>query len=256
MPRLDRGSNPEPLNDRMDQQQTKTRGVADIVFLIDVSGSMSPIIDALKRNIELFIDSLNAGEGNHVSPVRDWRAKAVGFRDFEHDPEPYIDNPFVRDVAALKAQLSALHAEGGEDEPESLLDALFKLANMGQTERGAQAVDPGKWRYRSDAARVVIVFTDASFKEPMTIPEAKGGGIADVTNAMVNNRIILSLFAPDMPGYDQLSQIDKSEWEAISYPGLNPQQALAKFTEDQANFRNTLRQLAASVSKSAETVAL
>jgi hypothetical protein len=80
--------------------------------------------------------------------------------------------------------------------------------------------------------------------------------VADVTNAMVNSRIILSLFAPDMPGYDQLSQIDKSEWEAISYPGLNPQEALAKFTQDQANFRNTLRQLAASVSKSAETVAL
>jgi hypothetical protein len=240
----------------MDQQQTKTRGVADLVFLIDVSGSMAPIIDALKRNIELFIDSLSAGEGNNVSPVRDWRAKAVGYRDFDEDPQPFVDNPFVRDVAALKAQLTGLVAEGGGDEPESLLDALFKIANMGQMERGAQSDDASKWRYRSDAARVVIVFTDASFKESMSIPEARGGGVADVTNAMVNNRIILSLFAPDMPGYDQLSQIDKSEWEAISYPGLNPQEALAKFTQDQANFRNTLRQLAASVSKSAETVAL
>ncbi|CAN5726480.1 hypothetical protein BH23GEM5_BH23GEM5_06750 [soil metagenome] len=240
----------------MDQQQTKTRGVADLVFLIDVSGSMAPIIDALKRNIELFIDSLNAGEGNNVSPVRDWRAKAVGYRDFDEDPQPFVDNPFVRDVAALKAQLTGLVAEGGGDEPESLLDALFKIANMGQMERGAQSDDASMWRYRSDAARVVIVFTDASFKETMSIPEAKGGGVADVTNAMVNNRIILSLFAPDMPGYDQLSQIDKSEWEAISYPGLNPQEALARFTQDQANFRNTLRQLAASVSKSAETVAL
>lgn len=240
----------------MDQQQTKTRGVADLVFLIDVSGSMAPIIDALKRNIELFIDSLSAGEGNNVSPVRDWRAKAVGYRDFDEDPQPFVDNPFVRDVAALKAQLTGLVAEGGGDEPESLLDALFKIATMGQMERGAQSDDPSMWRYRSDAARVVIVFTDASFKETMSIPEARGGGVADVTNAMVNNRIILSLFAPDMPGYDQLSQIDKSEWEAISYPGLNPQEALAKFTQDQANFRNTLRQLAASVSKSAETVAL
>jgi hypothetical protein len=37
---------------------------------------------------------------------------------------------------------------------------------------------------------------------------------------------------------------------------MNPQEALVKFTTDQANFKNTLRQLAASVSKSAETVAL
>ncbi|MBA2244198.1 MAG: VWA domain-containing protein, partial [Gemmatimonadetes bacterium] len=132
----------------MDQQQTKTRGVADIVFLIDVSGSMAPIIDALKRNIELFIDSLSSGEGNNVSPVRDWRAKAVGYRDFEADAEPFIDNPFVRDVTALKAQLAGLVAQGGGDEPESLLDALFRIANVGQTERGAQSEDPNQWRYR------------------------------------------------------------------------------------------------------------
>ena len=240
----------------MDQQQTKTRGVADIVFVIDVSGSMAPVIDALKRNIELFIDTLSTGEGNNVSPVKDWRAKVVGYRDVDTDPQAFIDNPFVRDAAALKAQLGALIAEGGGDEPESLLDALYRIANMGQTERGAQAEDPNQWRYRSDAARVVVVFTDASFKETMSIPEAKGGGVQDVINALVNNRIILSLFAPDMPGYDQLSQTDKSEWEAISAPGLNPQEALAQYTSNQENFRNTLRQLAASVSKSAETVAL
>ena len=239
------------------QQQTKTRGVADIVFLIDVSGSMAPAIDALKANIGTFVESLSKGEGNNVSPVRDWRARAVGYRDFEDtEAAPFVDNPFVSDVEALRAQLAGLRAEGGGDEAESLLDALFKVANLGQTEKGAQSLDPARWRYRSDAARVVVVFTDASFKPTMTIPEAKGGGVQDVTNAIINNRIILSLFAPDMPGYDELSQIDKSEWEAISYPGLNPQDALVKFTSDQANFKNTLRQLAASVSKSAETVAL
>lgn len=240
----------------MDQQQTKTRGVADIVFLIDVSGSMTPAIDALKTNIGTFVESLSKGDANNASPVRDWRAKAVGYRDFEFDANAFIDNPFVTDVEALRAQLAGLTAEGGEDEPESLLDALFRVSNMGQTEKGAQSLDATKWRYRSDAARVVVVFTDASFKPSMSIPEAKGGGVQDITNAIINNRIILSLFAPDMPGYDELSQIDKSEWEAISYPGMNPQEALVKFTTDQANFKNTLRQLAASVSKSAETVAL
>ena len=240
----------------MDQQQTKTRGVADIVFLIDISGSMAPAIDALKANIGTFVESLSAGEGNNISPVRDWRAKAVGYRDFDEDPQPFIDNPFVSDVETLRGQLAGLVAEGGGDEPESLLDALYKVSTMPQTEKGAQSLDATKWRYRSDAARVVVVFTDASFKPTMSIPEAKGGGVQDVMNAVINNRVILSLFAPDMPGYDELSQIDKSEWEAISYPGLNPQDALAKFTSDQANFKNTLRQLAASVSKSAETVAL
>ncbi len=53
-----------------------------------------------------------------------------------------------------------------------------------------------------------------------------------------------------------MSQIDKSEWEVVEFEGLTPQQALEKFTSDPVNFKTTLQQLAASVSRSAETVAL
>ena len=236
--------------------RAKTRGVADIVFLIDVSGSMSPIIDALRKNIEVFVDSLSAGDANNAAPVKDWRGKVAGYGDAEVDPKWFHDNPFVRDAVALKAQLAALRAEGGGDEPESLLDALYKVATMEASPKGAQAEDPNKWRYRSEAARVVVVFTDASFKETLTVPEAKGGSLQDVANVVMANRIILSLFAPNFEGYDRLSQIDRSEWEVVEYAGLSPQEALQKFTADPANFRTTLKQLAASVSKSAETVAL
>jgi len=242
------------------QERPKTKGVADIVFLIDVSGSMAPCIDALRRNIETFIDSLSQGNANNAAPVRDWRGKVVGYRDLEASQSeglPWIvDNAFVRDAGALKAQLSALEANGGGDEPESLLDALYTVASMEAVPKGSQAEDPAKWRYRSDAARVVIVFTDASFKETMSIPSAKGGSLQDVANVVMANRIILSLFAPNFEGYDRLSQIDKSEWEVVEYEGLNPQEALQKFTADPVNFRNTLKQLAASVSRSAATVAL
>src|ERR671912_3011687 len=242
------------------QARPKTKGVADIVFLVDVSGSMSPCIDALRRNIEAFIDSLSQGDANNAAPVRDWRGKVVGYRDIEaaeSEGMPWIvDNAFVRDAGALKAQLGTLQAGGGGDEPESLLDALYKVASMEAVPKGSQSEDPGKWRYRSDAARVVIVFTDASFKETMNIPEARGGSLQDVANIVMANRIILSLFAPNFEGYDRLSQIDKSEWEVVEYEGLSPQEALQKFTSDPVNFRTTLKQLAASVSKSAETVAL
>jgi hypothetical protein len=242
------------------QARTKTKGVADLVFLVDVSGSMGPCIDALRKNIEAFVDSLNKGDANNAAPVRDWRGKVVGYRDFEaaeHEKLPWIvDNPFVRDAGALKAQLAGLQAAGGGDEPESLLDALYKVAAMEAVPKGSQGEEPGKWRYRSDAARVVIVFTDASFKETLAIPEAKGGSLQDVANLVMANRIILSLFAPNFEGYDRLSQIDKSEWEVVEFEGLNPQEALQKFTSDPVNFRTTLKQLAASVSRSAETVAL
>ncbi len=242
------------------QSREKTKGVADIVFVVDISGSMAPCIDALRQNIETFVGSLSSGDANNAAPVKDWRAKVVGYRDIEaaeSEGLPWIvDNAFVRDPAELKSQLASLQANGGGDEPESLLDTLYKIATMEATAKGAQSPEPGKWRYRSDAARVVVVFTDASFKETMSIPEAKGGSLQDVANAVMANRIILSIFAPNFEGYDRLSQIDKSEWEVVEYEGLNAQEALQKFTSDQANFRNTLKQLAASVSRSAETVAL
>jgi hypothetical protein len=242
------------------QTRAKTKGVADIVFLIDVTGSMAPCIDALRANIEAFIDTLSRGDANNSAPVRDWRAKVVGYRDIESaeaDRLPWIvDNEFVRDAGTLRSQLSTLQAAGGGDEPESLLDALYTVASMEAVPKGSQTEDPRKWRYRSDAARVVIVFTDASFKETLLIEGAKGGSLQDVANVVMANRIILSLFAPNFEGYDRLSQIDKSEWEVVEFEGLNPQQALQKFTSDPVNFRNTLKQLAASVSRSAETVAL
>jgi hypothetical protein len=240
--------------------RAKTKGVADIVFLIDVSGSMAPVIDALRANIETFIDSLSKGDANNAPAVKDWRGKVVGYRDIESaeaEGLPWIeDNSFVRDAVALKAQLAALRANGGGDEPESLLDALYTIATMEASPKGAQGEEATKWRYRSEAARVVVVFTDASFKETMSIPAAKGGSLQDVANVVMANRIILSLFAPNFEGYDRLSQIDKSEWEVVEYEGLSAQEALKKFTADPAHFRTTLKQLAASVSKSAETIAL
>ena len=251
----------EPAHDApAPQARTKTKGVADIVFLVDVSGSMGSCIDALRKNIEAFVESLSKGDANNAAPVRDWRAKVVGYRDIETEAADrlpwFVDSPFVRDAGALKAQLAALQAAGGGDEPESLLDALYKVASMEAMPKGSQSEEPGKWRYRSAAARVVVVFTDASFKETMSIPEAKGGALQDVANVIMANRIILSLFAPNFEGYDRLSQIDKSEWEVVEFEGLSPQEALQKFTADPVNFRTTLKQLAASVSRSAETVAL
>jgi uncharacterized protein YegL len=237
------------------QQQSKAKGIVDIVFLVDVTGSMQACIDALKENIANFIDYLTTKDANNSNPVKDWRAKVVGFRDFNFDNEPFVDNPFVRSAADLRLQLTRLKAEGGEDEPESALDAIFKVTSMGQTEKGTSDEDPYKWRYRSAAARVVILFTDASCHETMSLPEARGGGIVDVHNAIMANRIVLNIFAPDMPCYDQLSQVQRSEYDPISFDPTDefgPQKALVEFTKDRENFKRVLKQLAASVSKSAE----
>jgi hypothetical protein len=236
----------------MAQSQSSLKGVVDLVFLIDVTGSMSPCIDALRQNIGLFIDYLVSGDGEqNQTPVKDWRAKAVGYRDIEVDTEWFVDAPFVRDVTQLKAQLSALAATGGGDEPETLLDALYRVINMGQSEVTAQVPDGNRWRARGNATRVIIVFTDASFKETMTIPEAMGGTWQDISTACHNNRIYLNLFAPNMECYQRLSEIQNCEWEVVEGPG-GPQLALAQYTSDRTNFAKALKMLAKTVSKSAE----
>jgi hypothetical protein len=235
-----------------DPNQKSTRGVADIVFLIDATGSMRSCIDALRNNISAFIDLLASGDGNQFVPVRDWRAKIVGFRDFEYCQEPMTVHPFVRDSELLKTHLNSLELEGSVDIEESLLEPLYYLATMGETESGVASHHPDQWRHRSDASRVVVAFTDAPYKEPMRLRGVEGGGLQDVAAAMTENRIILHLFAPDLPCYDRLSQIDRCEWEPVGEPGESPQRALADFTSDTGAFQETLRQLARSVSKSTE----
>ena len=121
--------------------------------------------------------------------------------------------------------------------------------------KGAQSEDPNAWRYRSEAARVVVVFTDASFHP--TLAEDSALGLADVANAVTEARIRLSVFAPAMECYDDLSQIDKCEYTPVAVePGETPVDALARFTGDREHFRKTLEMLAKSVSASAAADAL
>jgi hypothetical protein len=226
----------------------KTKSVVDIVFLLDVTGSMNPCVEALKTNIQTFITSLTTRDANNATPVRDWRAKVVGYRDFEVDPTPIFDNPFVGSTEDLRAQLAGLHAEGGGDEPESLLEAIYHVATMPATAKG-EPPRPTHWRHRTSAARVVIIFTDASYKEPLAKP--RGATLDDVFNQVMSNRIVLSIFAPNLPCYERLSEVDKAEWNVID-GGKTPQESLALFTADAKNFAQTLKQLAKTISKTAD----
>ena len=232
----------------------KVKGVCDIVFLIDATGSMQPAIDDLKNNIKNFFSNLSVSSGNGPV-VKDWRARVIGYRDVEADGAAwYIDNPFVRDVSEIERQLDGIVADGGGDEPESLLDALYKVAKFGSTPKAAQEEDPTKWRYRSDAARIVIVFSDASFHPATVIPEASGLDWQEIANLVMQEKLRLSIYAPQLDCYDNLSQIDKCEYMPIEWDPEIPNDRVYKlrdFTADTANFQKTLEQLAKTVSASA-----
>lgn len=169
--------------------QEKVKGVLDVVFLIDVTGSMQPWIDSVKENIRHFFSELGKSE---VCTIKDWRAKIVGFRDYEEDgPSMWLeDNSFTTDVNELKRQLDSLCACGGGDIPESMLDALYTIVTGPQSEDVETAL-PGEWRERHVARRAVVVFTDAPFKDPMAAPNCAGGTSEDVRVALDARHIML-----------------------------------------------------------------
>lgn len=209
----------------MNGQQEKKKGIADIVFLMDATGSMGNCIDKLKQSIMVFFRSMTEMDPatQNFPAVKDWRAKVVGFRDAEADGEHWFeDNAFTRDVAEIERQLGALKAEGGGDAPESLLDAIYKVTSAPKSAKGVE--DPNAWRYQYDAARAIVVFTDAPFKPTMTVSGVAGGGIKDVRNVCVQNRFLLSVVAPKgLPGgecFEEFDAIRYGKW--VDVPAGDP----------------------------------
>lgn len=229
--------------------QGSAKGVADIVFLIDCTGSMQHCIDTLKNTIRTFFNRLGDQAGG-VSPIRDWRASIVGYRDLLHDGTDWLEmNPFTAEVSEVESQLDSLEARGGGDAPESFLDALYEVVSRKEAEKGEPHA-PGQWRSRHDARRVVVFFTDAVFHEKISTQGAAGGGVGDVITLMQSKRMVLFGFCPEWSGYESLAEFDGSEIEFVGDPDTAGEE-LEKLTGDHARFGELLMQLAKSISKSA-----
>jgi hypothetical protein len=259
-------------NSSRESQMSKVKGVVDLVILLDVTGSMEACLNAVKTNVRGFIETFSTSDANNQDPVKDWRIKVCGYRDFTANPSDwFVDNPFVSTIPEVEAQLNNpnMEASGGVDEPESLLDALLKIATMGNT--GPQDLpSPLKWRAIGRAARVVVFFTDATFHASIRIPEGSGGAAQDVINHLQQNRIKMVGFAPEWMGYHELGSCEGAEIDnfvegapvaAIGQPGpagdaaaLASQNALAGLSSDRKGFQALMRRLAATVTAIADVL--
>ena len=229
------------------QQAGSVKGVVDMIFLVDSTGSMESFIDALKTGISTFINTLTTSDPQNPRPIRDWRGKVVGYRDVRADGADWLVNPpFVTDTASLQAQLGALDAKGGGDQPESLLDALWVLAGSGQGDAGQP--EPFRWRHSSEAARVIIAFADTAPHATLHLPEAAGGGVDDVKMQLVNNRIRTILYAPDGDVFAELGGARGVVHEPI--------EDLTEFSRNTEAFTEALKALAKTVSVIPEPPAL
>ena len=182
------------------QQRTgdaKVKGVADVVFLFDCTGSMDPYIDNVKNNVASLIKGFNATPNVKL----DWRVRAMGFKDFFVDMDCLINDFLFTDSADEFAdnQLARLRADGGGDEKESALDAIW------------YALKRSDWRPR--CTKVIVLFTDAGTKGLHNRTMDELGVVDDISylqQELMKNKVQLFLYGKTDPAYEQLHQTERA----------------------------------------------
>src|SRR5579864_328751 len=144
---------------RMEMGRDSARALADLVFVIDTTGSMNDKIDGLIESCESFVDRLAT---RHI----DWVAAVVGFGDLTVEGDRIVATPFSSSAERVKALLRGLpRYSGGGNEGESSLEALQAALDQ-----------PG---YRPDAMKVVVLITDEPALQKKIRPSAMTGRLRE-----------------------------------------------------------------------------
>lgn len=138
----------------------------DIMFLVDVSGSYGSSIAQFKRQA---VDLVNAfrTSGNDVhtgiasfadTPVHPWGSTGdYAFR---------LDQPLTDDSESTISAINSLTLKGGNDTPESQLEALYQLATgSGRSvpSNPASDLESSTTGWREGSLRIIFLATDAAF---------------------------------------------------------------------------------------------
>jgi hypothetical protein len=156
----------------------------DIVFLVDITGSMSPVIGAVRRSLLTFVDAIVAHQITGTLSVVTFQdsvgvnvtfqqsAPASGF-----ERSPFFTPVAINDATAigdLERFITRLEANSGEDTPENLAGAIDFARNnvIGLTSTGTPNVigdgagDPSDvqpFPALTNSRQVFVVLTDAPF---------------------------------------------------------------------------------------------
>jgi hypothetical protein len=144
---------------RMEIGRDSAKARADLVFVIDTTGSMNDKIDGLIESCETFVDKL-------ARKRIDWVAAVVGFGDLTVEGDRIVATPFSSSADRVKALLRGLpRYSGGGNEGESSLEALQAALDQ-----------PG---FRRDAVKVVVLITDEPALQRRLRPTTVTGKLRD-----------------------------------------------------------------------------
>ena len=191
----------------------------DLVFLLDLSGGMAECIDSVKSGCCVILNEIQARSKQSYPDSTSWRFKVCGYRNYALNSENwFVDNPFVSDLAAAEAQFSGsnMQAAGGcEEEAVSLLDALFRISKIEQTEDGVPECS-SKWRARGRFGRAILFITNSTFNVSMSIPEAAGGGVRDAKTVLSMSKVRLHGLCPEWEGYCELGSANGAQTNFVA----------------------------------------
>jgi hypothetical protein len=219
-------ADPAPTAPAATQTSLASRGLSyavDIVFCVDVTGSMTPILDQVKTNALGFYDDVQSNLVEKGKNVAQLRVRVIAFRDFFADGSAALEeSPFFalpEERAGFSEFVNGLIAQGGGDAPESGLEAVALAVNS-------------PWTTTGDRRRqVVVVWTDqpAHPLDPSVLPADLSSRVPadfsaltdlweDEQGPMGSSAKRLILFAPDGPGWSDISSV----WENVVH---HPSQA-------------------------------
>lgn len=168
---------------------------SDIVFVIDVTGSMGEVIDYIKESVKSFVDSVPAGSNFAVMAYRDFNY----YDDYYNDVESF---DFTQDKDKLKGYLDSLVAYGGGDDDESGLEAIHMGAYILE-ELGS-----------SNAKRIIFV-TDAAVHDTYLLSQFTVQETVDMLQA---DKITFDAIAPTSGhAYNQIIQLVNSNPGGMLY---------------------------------------
>lgn len=151
----------------------KKAGAADIVFVIDRSGSMGGTINTVRKNVNEFARNLAKDGVAARFGLATFSDEVYGRKKGRTDEGTILtkfnESYFTSDPVELEKALAQVKLAGGGDSPETSTPAL------------TQIVSTYDWSKSPKSKKFVVLLTDASMKEDPSIPS-----VADTLAALKN----------------------------------------------------------------------
>ena len=219
---------------------TSTKGVVDVVFCLDASGSMAPCIDAVRKNLDAFLDALGGDLNRKIDCRLDFLAhscdeagelmRSISLRKngaelvqalYGQSPQPAAF--FTTDRDTLRAALREIAVYGDE----AMLIALDMALDF-------------PWRPQAGCHRVVVLLTDEPL-EANAIWQTQQRKLDALIDKIQRLGVKLYIVGPNSKGLETLAEADKCLYQksAQSHDGLGA-----------IDFNKVLGQIGKSVSAS------